>query len=217
MLLDGFRRSRSRKLPAQQAYAIWADSYPPRPHNPLMEAEQATVEAILAPLSSRRALDVGTGSGRNLPLLASTGARLVSGVDFSMPMLAKHTSGHPRACGNACALPFRDAVFDLIASSLMMGDISDLAHCIAEIARVLAPGGHLVYSDFHPLWAAGNGRRTFEAPDGRSFELAYCPHTIPAHLAHLDRHGLDVLAVHEAHVPQQEVPVVAVFHAVKRP
>src|SRR5438034_661566 len=83
------------------------------PHNPLMEAEQATVAGILAPLSSRRALDVGTGSGRNLPLLASTGARLVCGVDFSMPMLAKDTSGCPRVCGNACALPFRDAGFDV--------------------------------------------------------------------------------------------------------
>jgi len=204
-------------LPAQEAYAIWAESYPPRPHNPLMEAEQSTVAAILAPLSSRRALDVGTGSGRNLPLLASSGARLVCGIDFSMPMLSKDASGRSRVCGNACALPFRDAGFDLITSSLMMGDISDLAHCVGEIARVLARSGHLVYSDFHPLWAAANGRRTFESSDGRSFEIAYCPHTIPAHLAHLDRHGLDVLAVHEAHVPQQDVPVVAVFHAVKRP
>src|SRR5258708_3932463 len=211
-----FRGKTRRLLPAREAYAIWAESYPPEPHNPLMEAEQGIVAPILAPLSPRRAIDVGTGSGRNLPLLASTGARFVCGVDFSMPMLSKDTSGRPRVCANACKLPFHDRSFDLISSSLMMGDIADLAQCIAELARVLTPGGHLVYSDFHPAWAAGSGRRTFEAADGRSFELAYCAHSIAAHLAPLDRYGLDVLAVHEAHVPQTEPPVAAVFHAVKR-
>ncbi len=196
-----FRGKTRRLLPAREAYAIWAESYPPHPHNPLMEAEQGIVAPILA---------------RNLPLLASTGARFVCGVDFSMPMLSKDTSGRPRVCANACKLPFHDRSFDLISSSLMMGDIADLAQCIAELARVLTPGGHLVYSDFHPAWAAGSGRRTFEAADGRSFELAYCAHSIAAHLAPLDRYGLDVLAVHEAHVPQTEPPVAAVFHAVKR-
>jgi malonyl-CoA O-methyltransferase len=218
MLPQIFRR-RPQILPPQEAYAIWAESYPPRPHNPLMEVEQATVAPVIAACAAsapRRALDVGTGSGRYLPLLAATGASLVCGIDFSMPMLSKHTSGHPRICADACRLPFANGSFDLISSSLMMGDIADLARCIAELSRVLAAGGHLVYSDFHPSWADGKWRRTFEGPDGRQFELACCPHTITAHLAHLDRYGLDVPAVHEARFPGSAAPAVAVFHAVKR-
>jgi len=206
-------------LSPQEAYAIWADSYPPRPHNPLMEVEQATVAPVLASCASsapQRALDVGTGSGRYLPLLAATGATFVCGVDFSMPMLSKHTGAYPRLCADACRIPIRTGSFDLVSSSLMMGDIIDLARCIAELSRVLAAGGHLVYSDFHPSWAEERWRRTFEGPDGRSFELACHPHTITAHLAHLDRYGLDVPAVHEARFPGSDAQAVAVFHAVKR-
>src|SRR5205814_720635 len=58
MLPEIFRR-RPQMLPPQEAYAIWAESYPPRPHNPLMEMEQATVAPVLASCAAsapRRAL-----------------------------------------------------------------------------------------------------------------------------------------------------------------
>ena len=217
MLSQIFGRREPERLATRDAYAIWAECYPPWPHNALMEAEQAAVAPILAATTPHCALDVGTGSGRYLPLLAATGARLVCGLDFSMPMLARHRSGRPRVCADACRIPFRDASFDLVSSSLMMGDIPDLAACIAEFARVLEPGGHLVYSDFHPSWTAGKWRRTFEGLDGRSFELAYRPHSIAAHVAQLERRGLDVLAVHQPCLPGGQTPVVAIVHAVKRP
>ncbi len=118
------------RLPAREAYALWADSYPPWPHNPLMHAEQKVVAPIIASTSPTRALDVGTGSGRYLPVLAATGARLVVGVDFSLPMLTstsgsraadaslvdRHHEGADarapgaRVCGDACRLPFQRRV-----------------------------------------------------------------------------------------------------------
>jgi SAM-dependent methyltransferase len=240
-----------RTLPAREAYALWAERYPPWAHNPLMRIEQAVVERIIASTSMsdvgsgltpdvrsslyvgsgfsrtypRRALDVGTGSGRNLPLLAATGVRFVAGVDFSLPMLARHTHGRPRVCGDACRLPFRDASFELVSSSLMAGDMEDVGECIAEFARVLSPGGELIYSDFHPSWATGGWRRTFEAADGRSFELGYFPHAIAQHVAELERRSFEIRAIHEPRlappdVPagsvQAETPALAIFHAVKR-
>src|ERR1700681_3604711 len=75
-----------RRLPAREAYALWADSYPPWPHNALMHAEQQVMAPIIASTSAVRALDVGTGSGRYLPLLSAMGAQLVVGVDFCLPM-----------------------------------------------------------------------------------------------------------------------------------
>src|SRR6202049_537990 len=78
---------RRRVLPAREAYALWADNYPPSPHNPLMRAEQAVMASIIRSTSPQRALDAGTGSGRYQALLASTGARVVIGVDLSLPML----------------------------------------------------------------------------------------------------------------------------------
>ena len=138
-------------LEPRAAYDLWADSYPAVAHNPLMRVEQSVVEPILFQLRALRALDVGTGSGRYLPLLRATGAAVVAGVDFSIAMLAHgHRSG--KVCGDASALPFRRSAFDVVNASLMVGDIADLPQWSSEIARVLAAGGHLVYSDFHPSW-----------------------------------------------------------------
>ena len=58
------------------------------------------------------------------------------------------------------------------------------------MARVLSPGGHLVYSDFHPSWAQRGWSRTFRSADGELHDIAFNPHTIDEHLAALDQAGL---------------------------
>lgn len=202
-------------LPAREAYALWAETYPPEPHNPLMEAEQSVVAPIIAAAAPRRALDVGTGTGRYLTLLSAAGARFVAGVDLSLPMLEHGRCRTPRVCGDACRLPFIDGSFDFVCASLMAGDVMDLGPWIAEATRVLAPGGHLVYSDFHPSWSVQEWQRTFRAADGRGFELSYFPHTIDQHLQDLEDAALEVRAIREPRVINRSTPVVAVFHAVK--
>jgi SAM-dependent methyltransferase len=202
-------------LEARDGYARWAAAYPPRPHNPLMEVEQAMVAPMLAEIRATRALDLGTGTGRNLPLLARTGARTVIGLDASPDMLARCERCHPRVCADACHLPFPDARFDLVCSSLMLGDIADLTEWAREAARVLARGGHLIYSDFHPSWMRRKWRRTFTAADGQTFELKYCPHAIEEHLAALEREQLRVRTIREPRIGGTGDPVVVVFHAVK--
>ena len=85
--------TRSEKVhPPRAAYELWADTYPAIAHNPLMRVEQEVVQPLLAQCRARRALDVGTGSGRYLPLLTSSGASTVVGVDFSLAMLASTKS-----------------------------------------------------------------------------------------------------------------------------
>ena len=63
-------------------------------------------------------------------------------------------------CADAGRLPFADGSFDLVSASLMVGDLEDPGAWVREAARVLAHGGTLVYSDFHPGgWSrAGSGR-----------------------------------------------------------
>jgi malonyl-CoA O-methyltransferase len=210
-----WRRGGRQKLAPHDAYAMWAGQYPPRPHNPLMEAEQAAVAPILASMSPGRALDVGTGTGRYLPLLAAAGARLVVGVDLSQAMLGHRRFAAPCIRGDAQRLPFASGSFDLVCSSLMAGDLPDLRAWVAEAARVLAARGHLVYSDFHPSWSSRRWRRTFRAADGRLIELSYFPHAIEEHLALMTRASLRVRAVREPRVPGQATPAVVVFHAAK--
>jgi len=72
------------------AYALWAASYPPHAHNPLMLAEERAMLALLpADLRGRAVLDAGCGSGRYLLHAHRRGARRVLGVDLSAEMLAQ--------------------------------------------------------------------------------------------------------------------------------
>ena len=218
-------------LPARDAYELWAESYPPVAHNPLMRVEQDVVEPLLSRIRATRALDVGTGSGRYLPLLRATGASAVVGVDFSLAMLRRGAAAG-RVCGDACRLPLQRASFDLINASLMVGDVADLGAWTREMARALSPGGQLVYSDFHPSWLKRGWRRTFRSADGELHDIAFNPHTIDQHLAALDQAGFGVRTIREPRLnisggeergirafqlrwghPQ----VVVVFHAVKEP
>jgi malonyl-CoA O-methyltransferase len=225
-------------LSTHDAYELWAETYPPVAHNPLMRVEQDVVEPLLAHLRSTRALDVGTGSGRYVPLLQATGAAMVLGLDFSLAMLkrgagASPGAGRPRVCGDACRLPFTRGAFDLINASLMVGDVADLGLWSREMARVLTNGGHLVYSDFHPSWAQRGWSRTFRSADGALHDVSFNPHAIEDHLTALERAGLRVRAIREPRFAAPRggsdpgiaafrrrwgnPPVVAVFHAVKEP
>ncbi len=212
----GLRVPPTVRLAAGEAYAVWADTYPARAHNPLMAAEQAVMTPIIESARPHRALDVGTGTGRYLAVLRAAGAQTAIGVDLSMDMLARRRHNTSAVCGDACRLPFADRRFDLVCSSLMTGDVQDICRWVREAARVLTPGGHLVYSDFHPGWAAERWRRTFRSADGRRFEVAYFPHTIDDHLAALDAAALVVRAIREPRVSGRGAPVVVVFHATRQ-
>jgi malonyl-CoA O-methyltransferase len=206
---------------ARVEYDAWAATYPAVAHNPVMRAEQTVVEPLLRRLAPRRAVDVGTGSGRYLDLLISMGTTAV-GVDFSMAMLTRNVSrpgpsgpgsrrvpktgpalhsdpGH-RVCGDARALPIRSASVDLVNASLMVGDIDDLSAWAREMARVLEPNGHLLYSDFHPNWTRFGWRRTFPDASGAMHELPFVPHTVDEHRHALAAAGLTVAVVKETHL-----------------
>ena len=226
-------KSRVEPLAPRDAYELWAATYPPFAHNPLMRVEQDVVGPLLAQLRAARALDVGTGSGRYLPLLASTGAGAVVGLDFSMAMLARGTAEHHggavrRVCADATRLPFRRGAFDLVNASLMVGDVDDLGRWCREMARVLSTGGHLVYSDFHPSWAQHGWSRTFRGADGAMREIPFHSHSIDDHLTALGEAGFHVTAIREPRFTEDGDPevkafrrrwrnprVVVVFHVVK--
>jgi malonyl-CoA O-methyltransferase len=223
------------KLAPRAAYELWADTYPAVAHNPLMHIEQGVVGPLLAQLRATRALDVGTGSGRYGPLLASTGATTVVGLDFSMAMLARGADALRRGdrrvmcvCADACRLPFRRGAFDLVNASLMVGDVADLSDWSREMARALSFGGHLVYSDFHPSWAQHGWSRTFRGADGGIREIPFHSHSIDDHLSALGGAGFHVRAIREPRFKDDTDPevrafrrrwrdprVVVVFHAVR--
>ncbi|MGC4081377.1 MAG: class I SAM-dependent methyltransferase [Vicinamibacterales bacterium] len=143
-VLARLRRHSPRRVDAQDGYARWAPLYAATPHNAVMSAEASAVESVVRRLTPTRALDAGTGTGRNLRLLRGVGAHMVVGLDLSAPMLQRVATEHARRVrGDAMRLPFQDGCFDLVTSSLMCGDVPELDEWIGEAAR-LRSGGHLV-------------------------------------------------------------------------
>jgi ubiquinone/menaquinone biosynthesis C-methylase UbiE len=199
----------------EEGYARWAPLYPPRPHNAVMEVESGVVDALFRSVGPRRALDIGTGTGRNLELLKAAGASSVTGVDMSLSMLSHASASAARVLADARVLPFADGRFDVVSSSLMCGDLPDPATWIVEAARVLTRGGHLIYSDFHPSWASAGWRRTFTGADGLLYQLPYFPHTIERHLELLQGLGFEVRTIREPKLEDRTTPIVVVFHVVK--
>lgn len=91
-----------------------------------------------------RVLDLGTGTGRDLPLFPP-GVRAV-GCDPDRASLARARGRAPAAplvAAHAEALPFRDGAFDTVVSSLVLCSVTDQAAALAELRRVLRPGGAL--------------------------------------------------------------------------
>jgi SAM-dependent methyltransferase len=103
---------------------------------------------------ARRVLDVGCGEGQVARLAASIGAEQVVGVDPTWAQLAVavERAGGPRYVrGVADALPLPSASMDAIVACLVFEHIRDVAGALAEVARVLAPGGRFVFFLNHPL------------------------------------------------------------------
>jgi ubiquinone/menaquinone biosynthesis C-methylase UbiE len=107
-------------------------------------------------------LEVAVGTGLNLPHYPS-GVR-ITGVDISPEMLTMAGDRAERLGievtlreGDAQALPFADASFDTVVCTLGLCSIPDDRKAIAEMKRVLRPGGRLLLLDhvgspWWPIW-----------------------------------------------------------------
>jgi demethylmenaquinone methyltransferase/2-methoxy-6-polyprenyl-1,4-benzoquinol methylase len=102
--------------------------------------------------SSSRVLDVACGTGDlSLTLFEITGAGVI-GTDFCRPMLeiaAGKTSGRVRLIeGDALDLPFRDGTFDVATIAFGLRNLSSVESGLAELSRVLKPGGWVAVLEF---------------------------------------------------------------------
>ena len=103
------------------------------------------------PYARGRVLDVGCGTGVLLERLAARGEPV--GLDLSRDMLARaarrqRERGFTAAlvCGDAQHLPFRDGAFESVVSTFAINAVPDLEAALAEMLRVLQPGGSLAFT-----------------------------------------------------------------------
>ena len=120
-------------------------------------------EEQILPLAARelagaqRVLDVGCGDGQVSRLAARLGAQVV-GIDptWNCVSVANQRGGAVFARAGAAQLPFADCTFDAVVACLVFEHIRDVDSAIAEVARVLQPGGRFCFFLNHPLLQTPN-------------------------------------------------------------
>ncbi|MFT4045049.1 MAG: demethylmenaquinone methyltransferase, partial [Gordonia sp. (in: high G+C Gram-positive bacteria)] len=98
-------------------------------------------------------LDLAAGTAVSTVELAESGAHCVA-ADFSLGMLkAGHHRAVPKVAADALALPFADASFDAATISFGLRNVNDVPTALAELHRILRPGGRLAICEFSsPTW-----------------------------------------------------------------
>ena len=124
------------------------------------EYEEQIMPMAAAELAgARRVLDIGCGDGQVSRLAVNLGADLVVGVDPTwnqVRIAAERGGGATFAKAGAAGLPFAARTFDAVVACLVFEHIRDVDAAIAEVARVLEPGGRFCFFLNHPLLQTPN-------------------------------------------------------------
>jgi SAM-dependent methyltransferase len=140
-------------------YDSFAEAYSAENENNLVNAyyERPAMLALAGDVAGRRILDAGCGAGPLSAALRDRGA-VVTGIDASEGMLnlARRRLGGDVALHRidlSDRLPFADGAFDDVVASLVLHYLEDWEPTLAELRRVLRPGGRLIASVDHPFVA----------------------------------------------------------------
>lgn len=143
--------------PGINDYDRFAEAYAAANETSLINAwyERPAMVALAGNVAGRRILDAGCGSGALFAALRDRGAS-VTGIDKSAGMLkmARRRLGDEadlRVAELGRPLPFPDGTFDDVTASLVLHYLEDWGPALAELRRVLRPGGRLIGSVEHPF------------------------------------------------------------------
>ena len=124
------------------------------------EYEEQILPLASAHLSgARRVLDIGCGEGQVARLALEGGAEIAIGIDptWAQVLEARRRGGGPGYLrAGAAGLPFADGAFDAAVACLVFEHITQVDAAIAEVARVLEPGGRFLFFLNHPLLQTPN-------------------------------------------------------------
>ncbi|MFF3321288.1 class I SAM-dependent methyltransferase [Streptomyces sp. NPDC002889] len=168
-------------------YDSFAEAYSAENENNLVNAyyERPAMLALAGDVADRRVLDAGCGSGSLSAALRDRGA-VVTGIDASAGMLALAR----RRLGDDVALdvvdlrdrlPFADSAFDDVVASLVLHYLEDWGPTLAELRRVLRPGGRLIASMDHPFvaYTIQDPRPDYFATTSYTFDWTFNGQSVP--------------------------------------
>jgi malonyl-CoA O-methyltransferase len=139
--------------------------------DPRIQHVQVTLK-FFGDLADRQVLDVGCGKGRFARVLQERNPEAeVWGLDISEEMLSYVPAGIQTRAGSMTDLPFADSTFDAAYATESLEHAVDIERAVAEMCRVLKPGGRLVIIDKNlehwgkletPRWERWFGRKELE-------------------------------------------------------
>ncbi len=168
-------------------YDSFAEAYSADNENNLVNAYYArpAMLALAGDVAGHRVLDAGCGSGPLSAALRDRGAD-VTGIDASARMLAlaRRRLGDDAALHMADLsdpLPFADGAFDDVVASLVLHYLEDWGPTLAELRRVLRPGGQLIASVDHPFvaYTIQDPRPDYFATASYTFDWTFGGQTVP--------------------------------------
>lgn len=112
-----------------------------------------------------RVLEVGTGEGQVARAIASAPGASVVGIDpveNQITVAIERGGGVEYRRAGAESLPFDDGSFDAVVCCLVFEHIDAVDEAIAEVSRVLRPGGRFVFCLNHPLIQAPGSNLVFD-------------------------------------------------------
>jgi SAM-dependent methyltransferase len=126
----------------------------------------------LLPEPGRLTVDLGCGEGRVAREMKALGHEVI-GIEGAESLAAAAREADPDfdvTVADAADIPLADGAADLVVASMSLLNMDDMEGAVREVARVLAPGGRLVFSTVHPTNSA---KPLGDHPDAGSYFATY--------------------------------------------
>jgi ubiquinone/menaquinone biosynthesis C-methylase UbiE len=166
------------RLSPTDGYRLWAQTWESDP-SAIVALESRWLSPWLGDLRGKVMADLSCGVGRWLAHAKSQGA-IVFGTDLCPEMLIEAAKKPGLAGGLALAdtrhLPLTDGCADVVLCALSLGHMAPIESAMAELVRIVAAGGSLIVSDFHPEAGQRGWKRTFRN-NGQLYEIETYPYS----------------------------------------
>jgi SAM-dependent methyltransferase len=220
-ILAGYEQeplSTPRDLPEanlDEGYTTWSETYD-HPDDldpdPIQATEGPVMRAFIDGLPDGPVLDLACGTGRHTAYIAEKGHEVL-GIDANAAMLEHAKKKLPDVefkQGDLTKIPVDDASYQSVTCGLAFGHLPEIDAAVAELARVLKPGGRVALSAPHPFITGILGWRApvFDA-EGNGWEVPEYPHPLGAYIEAFGKAGLIARECHE--------PPMSEEHAVWNP
>jgi len=148
------------------------------------QAEEKVLLSLIGDVEAEDILDVGCGTGRYAKRFEDLGARIV-GIDVSIKMIHVAKSKTRMASyvvADASHLPFKDNIFHIVLSALVLNHIKNLSFFLTEMLRTCRTGGKQIMSS---VWREGF-QEVEEFPEyfGKNFEFTVQEYLYPPNILH---------------------------------